>query len=133
MVDTKIALARAWYHIQEQMKKLKSEESDLRKEVISSYFGDKEDSGTSKESLNENLELVLTRSATLGIDKDEFEKFETQLKADGLIGPDSVIVLKPVASLTAYKYLPENLKVKYRSVFVHGVSAAQLKTQARKA
>lgn len=124
-------LVREWYKIKEDLDRLKEHELELRKQVSEAVFGEAQ-KGTQKAELSDNAELVLSISAKISVDKDAFLEHKTHLEKKGLVGENSVIKLKPEVSATAYKYMSDEDKATFDSVFKHGFNAPKLEVRTKK-
>lgn len=129
--DNTTPLIRAWYKVSDEKKRIIEEEKALRSQVIEAVFGEVK-VGTQKHDLPNNMELVLSASGKISVDKDEFLKHKAHMEKKGLIGEESVVKLKPEVSMTAYKYLSQEDKVTFDSVFKHGLNSPQLEVRAKK-
>lgn len=130
--DNKLKLARELFTVKQQLDVLKVEEMSLRKQTVEAFFGEKPEKGTSREELNENMELVLVQSAKISIDKEAFDKHKAHMESKGLIGDEAVIRMKPDVSATAYKYMSDADKILFADVFKHGFNSPTLTFEAKK-
>lgn len=129
--DNHKPLVREWYKLKDRLKELQDQERTLRAQVVESVFGELV-KGTQKRDLNDDLELVLSVSAKIDIDKDKFKDYKLLLENKGLIGDESVIKLKPEVSATAYKYMDAKDKAQFSDLFIHGFQSPQVEIRAKK-
>lgn len=129
--DNTKPLVREWYKAKEALDKAKEHEMDLRKQVQEAVFGEPK-KGTQKANLSNDAELVLSQSAKISVDKDEFLKHKAHLEKKGLVGENGAIKLKPEVSMTAYKYMSDEDKAAFDSVFKHGFASPTLEVRTKK-
>jgi len=131
-MDNKLTLARAWFSTKAQLDKLKAEEAVLRAETIAAYFGETGTKGTQKHPVSEKMQLSMSQTAKISVDKEAFEKHKVHMENKGLIGDEAVIRMKPEVSMTAYKYLSPQDKLTFADVFIHGLNSPVLSLESIK-
>lgn len=129
--DNKLPLARAWHKSKEVLESAKADEMDLRKQVMDAFFDNPEKKGTQKTDLSDKAQLVLSRSASIKVNKDKYTEFAAELVQKGLIGDDKLIKLTPSVSASAFKHLPETDRIRYDEMFVHTLSSPALKVEVK--
>lgn len=130
--ENQLPVVREWHEKKKILDSVKAEEMKLRKESISIVYGDEVKLGTHKAELPNNLQLSLSVSRTISVDKKEFDKYKAEMESKGFIGDDSVIKLEPKVSMKAYDAMSDQDKVRFADVFVHKTSSPSLKVEARK-
>lgn len=124
-------LIREWYSVKEKLAELKDQEMQLRKQVTEAVFGEPK-KGTQKVDLSDVAELVLSQQVQISVDKDEFDKYKAHMEKKGLVGENGVIKLKPEVSATAFKYMSDEDKATFDSVFKHGFKSPTLEVRTKK-
>lgn len=122
---------RILYQTQEELRRVKKLEKELRDEVVE-MLTTEDDLGSNRSELSDRMDVVVTRGRTLTINIPAFADKEGMMKQRGLIGDNTVIVMKPSVSATAFKHLSEEDKLAFADVFEYKPSAPTVKFETRK-
>ena len=126
-------LVRELYTTQEELRRIRKHESELRAQVIEAILDeDVKKAGTYSEQLNDQVKLKISIPRKVEVDKEKFSEYEGELRQKGLIGETGVIDMKPSVKLTALQYMSEEDKTRFGDLFVHGVGSPSVKFEMEK-
>lgn len=126
-------LIRELYSIQEELRRVKKQESEIRSQVIEAVLNENiKKPGTYSEELGSGVKLKISVPRKVDIDKDKFSEYEGELKQKGLIGESGLIDLKPSVKLTALNYMSDEDKTRFSDLFVHSVGSPSVKFEMEK-
>lgn len=131
MNDNQLGVIREWYSVQEELRRVKKHESELRKEIIDFLLEDKT-SGVKTFELPNEMELKITIPRQTDIDKKSLSDKMPILKSRGLVGEESLFSFKPSVSLNAYKYLTDEDKELVNDIISFKTGSASMKIESKK-
>lgn len=130
--DNQKPILREYYSIQEELRRVKKLEGELRAQVIEVMLEDVTKAGTFSEELGGGIAVKVTVPKRVEVDKELFTKMEGELNQKGLIGAEGVIQMKPSVSVTAMKYMNDEDKVRYADLFITKTGAPTVKFEMTK-
>lgn len=100
-----------WYEKAEQLKKLKAEEIELRKEVFGDYFPEPKE-GTNKVEVEGNAQLVAQFPYNYTLDADSID---AGLEHVPKTYKDNLVVWKPTLAIKVYRQLSKKARTGFTS------------------
>lgn len=126
-------LIRELYSIQEELRRVKKQESEIRSQVIEAVLDENlKKAGTYSEELGSGVKLKISVPRKVDIDKEKFSEYESELRQKGLIGESGFIDMKPSVKLTALNYMSDEDKTRFADMFVYGVGSPSVKFELEK-
>lgn len=131
--DNQKAVFRDYFKMQEELRRLKKLEAEMRGEVIEIMLNDSKDKpGTYKEDLGNGVEVSVTVPKRVEVNKELFDEMQGELQQRGLIGSEGVIQMKPSVSVTAMKYMNDEDKTRFSDLFVVKTGSPSVKFDMNK-
>lgn len=103
-------LLATWYDSQSQLKRLKDEEMELRKEVVARFFDPEDKEGTKRYDLPDGFKLKVVKKQNYKLlnDKGQLDAALETLKDDTLA--ELLVKWTPTLSVTTYKALTPTIQ-----------------------